>query len=479
MRRMGPLAIAAGIAASVGCATMRHIPECSAPPGARCVVANANYAAGGGYRALFGSGYRVVWTTPVPIPVLDLERTAGGLSAVKRVGSLQSQGLALAGADGRAYTFRSTDKDNSRILSGALSAVPELSSAYRDQASAAHPGAPVVVAPLAEAAGVLQPSPRLVVMPDDPRLGEFADFANRLGTLEEYPKAGEDGRPGTFGAVEIVDSEELWRRLHRDPRERVDARAYLQARLFDFVIGDVDRHPRQWRWARFEKDGAWQPVAEDRDFAFSRFGGFLIAAARPFRPMLGYYDEDFQLDALMRQAVATDPRLLAPLSREVWREEVAELQRRLTPDRIAGAVARLPAAWRRLTGAELERLLRERVARLSDGADAFYAIEAQDVEIHATAARETVTVRAVGAEAVEVAVAADGARAPHFVRRFAAAETDTVHLCGFDAQDQVALIDGAVAIEREDECIPRREIGASRHEDESPDELDDGSPDDD
>jgi hypothetical protein len=468
-----------GIAIALGAGGCASLPRgsCSAPPGSRCIMANPNYAAGSGWRAWFGTGYRDIWTMPVPIPVLDLAKTAGGLEPVKRVGSLQSQGLALAGADGRAYTFRSTDKDNARILSGALQKVPELSSAYRDQASAAHPGAPVVAAPLAHAAGVLQSSPRLVVMPDDPRLGEFRDFANRLGTLEEYPTPAKDGRRGTFGALEIIDSEELWQRLDRDPAERVDARAYLRARLFDFVIGDVDRHPRQWRWARLAKGGAWQPVAEDRDFAFSRFGGILIATARPFRPMLGYYDEEFHMTALLRQAQATDARLLAPLPHEVWREEVAELQRRLTPDRIAEAVAALPAPWRSETGAELERLLRTRVAKLGEGAEAFYALEAEDVEIHATEAPETVTVRAVAPDAVEIAVAAAGEREPRYLRRFAAAETDRVRLCGFDGRDRVGELAAPVDVERLADCIPEREIGASGHDDASPD--DDGSPDDD
>jgi hypothetical protein len=468
-------ALALGAAlATASCASAPRA-ECSAPPGSRCIVANPHYAAGPGYRTFFGSGYREVWTTPVAIPLLDLDRTAGGLRPVKRVGSLQSQGLALAGADGRAYTFRSSDKDNARVLSGALQAVPELSSAYRDQASAAHPGAPVVVGPLAAAAGVLQPSPRLVVMPDDPRLGEFADFANRLGTFEEFPTPAEGGRKGTFGALEIIDSEELWQRLDRDPAERVDARAYLRARLFDFVIGDVDRHPRQWRWARLEPGGAWQPVAEDRDFAFSRFGGLAIATARPFRPLLAYYDEEFRVEALLRQAVGTDPRLLAPLPREVWREEVAELKRRLTPERIAAAVRELPETWRRQTGAELAGLLAKRVATLEKGADAFYAIEAEDVEIHATAAPETVTVLDVGEGAVEIAVSAAGETVPHFRRRFAAAETGVVRLCGFDGRDRVASLEAAIDVERLDVCIPEREVAASQHGDDSPD---DGSPDD-
>ena len=81
-------------------------------------------------------------------------------------------------------------------------------------------------------------------------------------------------------------------RLDRDPAERVDAAAYLRARLVDLVIGDVDRHPGNWRWARLDPDGPWLPVAEDRDLAFARFGGVLVGAARPVYPVLASYDAE-------------------------------------------------------------------------------------------------------------------------------------------------------------------------------------------
>jgi hypothetical protein len=55
---------------------------------------------------------------------------------------------------------------------------------FQDQLAASHPAAPVIVAPLAKAAGVLHSTPKLVVLPDDPALGEFRElYAGRVGTL--------------------------------------------------------------------------------------------------------------------------------------------------------------------------------------------------------------------------------------------------------------------------------------------------------
>ena len=60
----------------------------------------------------------VLWpdSTPFEAPVLDLATEAGGLEPVRQVGGLQTAGLALRGADGRSYTFRSLHKEPERLL---------------------------------------------------------------------------------------------------------------------------------------------------------------------------------------------------------------------------------------------------------------------------------------------------------------------------------------------------------------------------
>ena len=80
------------------------------------IATNPDYEASGNHQFWFGKGYRGLWTTPVELEVLDLEKEAGGLTVVRRVGGMQTPGLALKGADGRSYTFRWIDKDPSRLL---------------------------------------------------------------------------------------------------------------------------------------------------------------------------------------------------------------------------------------------------------------------------------------------------------------------------------------------------------------------------
>ncbi len=141
-----------------------------------------------------------------------------GSSLVRRVGGQQTLGLALAGQDGRSYTFRGLDKDPSNILPDELqdTFVEEL---VQDQMSAQHPAGALVADELARAAGVPTVPIRLVVLPDDPALGEERKaFASLLGTFSEYPTAADARHPGFEDAVEIVDHMTLYAKLAQEPR---------------------------------------------------------------------------------------------------------------------------------------------------------------------------------------------------------------------------------------------------------------------
>ncbi len=160
------------------------------------VTPGEKYAAGWLHRAMLGSGYRDLWTTPIEVPTLNLETFAGGLRPLKRGGFGQTTSLHLESADGRRFVFRSVDKDPSRGLPSLLRGT-FVDDIVQDQISAQHPDAALVVDPLLAAAGVLHAEPHLLVMPDTPALGEFREeFAGMLAILEERPDEAEDNEPG-------------------------------------------------------------------------------------------------------------------------------------------------------------------------------------------------------------------------------------------------------------------------------------------
>jgi hypothetical protein len=410
------------------------------------VVPGARYRAGWFHRLFLGSHYRDLWTTPLKVEVLDLETFAGGLRPTKRGGGTQTKSLRFRGADGRDYAIRSVEKDPSPNLPPELrgTAVAEL---VHDQISAGHPVAPLVVAPLLEATGVLYTQPRLVLLPkDDPRLGEFqTEFGGMLGILEERPEDSEEGA-SFAGATEVISSEKLLKRLEHGPNDLVDARAFLSARLVDLFLGDWDRHQDQWRWARFgdAKPRIWVAIPRDRDQAFARYDGFLLTVARTAAPQLVKFGRKYPgMLGLTWNGRELDRRLLVGLERPVWDSIAADLRSRLTDQVIEGAVSHLPAEYHRLDSASLATALKQRRDRLPEAARRFYEHLAGEVDVHTTDADELVTVDRVDDGHTEVSVARrseDGSPGePFFHRRFDRKDTKEVRLFLHGGDDRAVV----------------------------------------
>lgn len=333
------------------CAVAVH--SASAQAETSTVVVGAAYDRGCVYRSLFGEGYRDLWATPIEVETLRLDEAR--LRPVKQVGSMQTLGLALVDPAGRALTFRSIDKDASRLLPWFMR-LPPWPGIFRDQTSAGFPAAPLVVSRFSEALGILEATPRLVKIADDEALGEFAEtFGGEVGTLQEYPVSdASTARPGTFGATEVLSTGELFERFSQTGVDRPDARAYLRVRLLDQWIGDWDRHPEQMRWARMPSSERWQPVPEDRDGAFARYEGPIVAVSGVER--LVEFDDTYPEDeGLFVQARNLDAWVLAGLDRAAWEAEIAFVRSRLDEGVIDEAIERLPEGWR----ARARELLRE------------------------------------------------------------------------------------------------------------------------
>jgi hypothetical protein len=418
------------------------------------VVAGARYRAGGLHRWLLGANYRDVWTTPVRVPVLHLRTFAGGLRPVKRGGGNQTKSLRLVNPDGVEYVFRFVDKDKTQAppwLKGTL-----VDKVFYDQISTSHPGAAVVAPPMLEAAGVLHATPFLAVLPNDTLLGPFREeFAGRLGTMEQFPSKPKHGH-GFAGAHRIIDSEDLLALIDSDPRQRVDARALLTARLMDMLFNDWDRHGGQWKWARMQPGVAspWEPIPRDRDKVFVSSEGLLPKLASHAAPNLVRFDSVYpSVQALTVNSLAFDRRLLGGLEKPVWDSVAAELTRRITDSVIDAAVLALPPEYRS-TAPRLARTLKRRRDGLREAATRFYLVLAAVADIHATDAADRATITRVDDRLVEVRLESrDGL--PYFLRRFDARETSEIRVY-LHGGDDVAVVRGKVR-----RSIPIRIIGGN------------------
>jgi len=414
----------------------------SAAPDSAEVVADGRYLAGPFHRLLLGSGYRDIWATPIRVPVLHLDRVAGGLRVVGDHTGAQTRALELVSEDGRQFRFRLVAKDEGLGLSPALKE-SALRGAFQDQTSALYPAASIPAAALAEAAGIPHPSTRLFVLPDDPRLGKYRhEFAGMLGTLEAYPASGEHGAPGFMGFDDVVSTEKLASHLNASPGDQVDARGYLAARLFDIVLNDSDRHPGQWRWGTWERSAPrrWVAIARDRDHVFVSYGGWVATIGRLGAPELVPFTDHYWLRGLTSKAGVLDRRLLGGLQRSVWDSVAAALQGRLTDSQIDAALARMPVAYRDSSAGPISRKLRIRRDRLPEIAAAYYRRLARLVDIHGTDAAELAQIHNQAGGSVELLLRPGPAgSAAYFRRRFVPSETQEIRVYLHGGDDTLAL----------------------------------------
>lgn len=417
----------------------------------RSLVADPTLSAGPVHRLLLGADYRDLWTTPAEIEILDLSSEAGGLTPVFRVGGAQTFGLAFKGADGKAYTFRSLVKQQDQNLHESLRGYA-IADIFQDQQASLHPAATSMVPPLAEAAGVYFNTPRLVVLPDDPALGEFRDvFANRLGTIEEFPTPAGDGYAGYNGATEIIKSFDIVTQWLESPDVRIDAQELLRLRLFDFFLGDWDRHANNHRWAKIPGKPEWQPIPEDRDQAFVNFEGFLPWLARPFEPRLLGFDKEYPSSfGLTSQGWPIHRWFLAELDRDDWIEMANELRSRITDEVIDKAASLMPEEYKKLSADELVSTLRSRRDKLPEIAERMYGFSTAEVDVQATNQSERVDLRNLGNGQLEVSVALDNGDAPYFTRTLNSKDTKSLRVYLGGGQNTVMCHDlrrGSIAID--------------------------------
>ena len=418
------------------------------------VVPGEIYKAGHFHRVLLGNNYRDEWTTPIKVPVFNPRTFRGGLKPTKKGGGAQTISLRFEAPDGLEYVFRSVKKR--------FSVLPEVYKGtiiwyiVRDEGSASHPLGAIAADPIQTAAGILHPHPTAAVMADDPSLGEFrTEFAGMLGEFEERPHVPKGGTDFT-GASKVIGSDTLLDRINNDPQTRVDARALLTAVELDMLIGDNDRHPDQWKWARFGKkdEAPWEPIAEDRDHAFVSYEGLVMKIARFVLPANVTYESRYpDPSALFANAIEFDRRMLASLDKSVWDSVATSLMQRITDPVIDNAMRALPPEYANLSP-RLAAKLKARRDGLRDAADLYYRELWKVADIHGTDADDQATVVRSGDGIVDVRIQS-GSDAPYFARRFYASETQQIRMYLHGGNDR-ATVEGNVGT-----SIPIRIIGGN------------------
>ncbi len=387
--------------------------------------------------ALFGARYRVVWNTPITLPVLDVAATGGGLRAAGAGRGRTAGALHLEGADGSRWTFLRLDRTDPRSFPPGIVPASVSAGIIADLTSGRNPAGPLVAAALAEAAGVPNQEAWLVALAPRTTLGTLqagdSGLAGYLLRADPVPTADSTGSvaPGS-----VITSLALLHRTRQDPAERVDARAVLQASLFNVYVGSLDPRFLDWRWeATSSAEGGltWRPLGTFREGALARYDGIATYLSRPLQPDLTTFGRDYPhtLTGIPDQA-SSYRYLIGTLGRPVWDSMAAALQASLTDSVIAAAVGRMPAAYQARIGDRLIRTLRERRDNLPRAVDLMFEQVRGEAEVYGSAGAEGVTVEWQAPDSLTLHMGTEA-------ERFAASETERVTLFLGGGRDTVRI----------------------------------------
>jgi hypothetical protein len=419
------------------------------------VAADENLKAGKFVETFLGKHYREAWTTPVKIPLLDLNNEQGGLEIIKKGGGFQTKSLRLRSSDGEEFSLRSVSKYPERLLGkemlNTLAADIE-----KDQTTSTNPYSPMVVASLSDAAGILHSNPKIVYIPNDRKLAEYRkDFANTLALFEQRAD-GKFSPAKNFGnTTETISSFKLLKILHRDNADKIDEYLLLKSRLFDIWINDWDRHEDQWRWGIVKcndenagyckqlkaKDKYYIPIPRDRDQAFAKFDGIMPWIAG--RKWLLRKFQDFKSDirdvpGFNFNARNFDHAFLTGLSREDWNRIANELKMELTDEKIDNSVRQFPDDIYKIYGSEVSTTLKSRRDNIPSFARRYYDFLSQYVDVVGSDKKEIFEINRVNDDSTLVTMydQENGEKGRvAYARTFKTDETKEVRIYGMGGDD--------------------------------------------
>lgn len=339
------------------------------------LIATDVYQGGTIKKMMQGKAYREAWVTPITAPIVWIDTLLGGLTPEDKGGGDQTLSLDLVDTLGRVYSIRSVNKDPSGLIPPIAQKLG-LSNIVMDGISAQHPYGSLLIPPLADAIGIIHTHPRLVFIPEQNSLGEYkSEFGNRLYFLEYEPE-GHVHWTKMHSHSDFLDTDDITDLIAANPLAKVNEEMLLRARFLDIVIGDWDRHAKQWCWI-MTKEGIdstmlFHPVATDRDNVFYGIGGIIpFIINRPFCvPRLRPFEEDVDYFAGLVQEF--DRYFLYHIEQVTFEKSALQVQRVLTDDLLEYAIQQLPPQLYELDGEDIIKKMKARRDKLSEYAARFY-----------------------------------------------------------------------------------------------------------
>ena len=310
-----------------------------------------------------GEHYREAWSTPIKVPIVFLDTLFGGSKIIDVGGGKQTNSLKLEAKNGIIYTLRSINKNPKPLIPDFVKSLG-LENIIVDGISAQHPYAAIPVAHLSQHLNLLHTHPKIVFLPKQKLLGIHNEvYGNKIFMLE-YETKGSVNWTSYKNVIEIIDTDNLieLKNIKKDSLI-IDKAALIKHRLFDFIIGDWDRHAKQWGWVLLNKKNKLKaiPLAGDRDNAFFDVSGVIpsiISNPNLVKELRSFEKNINNLSGLVQPF---DRYFLIHTDIEIFVNQANIINTTLTDDIIDEALSKWPNKIKEINGEEIrEKIISRR-----------------------------------------------------------------------------------------------------------------------
>lgn len=424
------------------------------------------------YKKIWGDHYRDAYGLAVNAPIADLDTLFGGLTPVKKGGGNQSVSLRLVDKNGKQWVMRALKKSAVQFLQtnayqqkfikedlkGTL-----IESFIEDVYTTTHPYAAFIMPTLSKSINVYHTIPHLFYVPKQNALSFYNDaYGDALYMIEEHVGDSQTERENFGNPDDIISSLDLFKKLHKNPKHRVDENAFIRARLFDMILGDWDRHQDQWRWSKFEDEekSIYKPIPRDRDQVFSNYDGALFRLVTRLLPnvrKLQTYTKDIRnVKTHNGNGRAVDMKLLRSLTEEDWIEQAKFIKDNLTDEVIEEAFSQFPKEVQNTRLVRVKEVLKYRRDIVEKIASEYFTIINKSVILTASDKDDVIEITRMANGETKIQFFYKDKQ--NFERVYNKKITKEIWLYALDGEDNIKVVGNG------NSCIPIKIIGGQNND---------------
>ncbi|MGB0870364.1 MAG: metallophosphoesterase [Flavobacteriales bacterium] len=411
-------------------------------------------AKSGLYKLAWGEHYRDEYKTPIKVETISLDTLFGGVTPIKRGGGNQSVSLRLKEDHSeKQWVMRALKKNAVQFLQ--ITAYKQkymtndlkgsfLETFINDVYTAANPYSAFIMPTLSEAVGISYTTPKLYFVPKQDRLGAYnADYGDELYMIEEHVGKTQKGHPNFGKPEKIISSLDLFKKLDRSPKNKIDEEMFIKARLFDMVLGDWDRHQDQWRWGKFEEGdkNIYRPIPRDRDQVFSHYDGAMFGMIRLFTPaikkMQKYENKISDIRWHNTNGSKVDVALIKNMNLSHWSEQARLLKSQLTDEVIEAAFNQFPDEIKNEKLDRIKSVLKYRRDHVEEIASAYFRILNKHVVLKATNKKDAIFIQRLPEGNTVVEFKQKGKT--YFKKTYNKSITKEIWLYALDGEDSIVV----------------------------------------